>query len=542
MVDYSGFTTYGRYKGVVFILLHKEHDNFKNKNMKSKKIFQMVFMMISIMFICTIIAMLFFRIKMFESNIVMIYLLGIFLFSYFAEDYVYSLCSSVIAVLLYNFFFTEPYYNFKVKDTSYIITFFVMLIVGFITNMLTNRVKLERQHVEDREKYISSLFYIEKKLLDVRSKEELAKTSAEEISNQLCADVCVRIYNEEHELVCSFICGNEVFSGEIDQTACVETYQTGSACGHGTNLFSEARAYYKPIVSQSGVLGVVGISLPVNSDLTLTQNRFIDVIIPQIAVVLDRQSLAKKEQKIQIEMQKERLRADMLRSISHDFRTPLAGIMGLSSTARDNYDKLSDDVRKNFLQSIYEDADWLNELVENILQTTRFEAGKVKLNLEEEAAEEIITDAVTHIKKHALNYKIQVRIPEEIIIIKVDAILIRQVIVNLLNNAINYSPEGTEISISLYRKENQVLFEVKDDGPGILQKDLAGLFDRYHQSQTTGFLSRRGMGIGLSLCKTIIQAHGGDITIRNYEPHGTIVTFNITSEEERQDGTIDTNC
>ena len=516
------------------------HKKSKDK-MKFKKMTQMIALIFLIMFVSTLIAMLFFRIKVFESNIVMIYLLGIFLCSYYAEDFIFSLVSSVCAVLLYNFFFTEPYYNFKVHDPSYIITFLVMLIVGFITNMLTNRVKQERQLVQDREKYIASLFYIEKKLLDVNSEEELAKTSADEIAEQLKASVNIQIYDAEGQLVCIEICGTEDFTGEIDLAACRETFQTGSPCGCGTTLYSEAKAYYEPIISKSGVLGTVGISLMDHTTLSQTQKQFIDVIIPQIAVVLDRQNIARKEHLIQIEMQKERLRADMLRSISHDFRTPLAGIMGLSSTARDNYEKISDEVRKNFLQSIYEDADWLNELVENILQTTRFEAGNVKLNLEEEAAEEIITDAVAHVRKHALNHPIFVRIPEEIILVKVDAILIRQVIVNLLNNAINYSPEGTEITISLYRKGKQVVFEVKDDGPGILKNELTGLFDRYHQSNSVKASNRKGMGLGLSLCKTIIQAHDGDITVCNCEPHGTNVSFYITAEEGEQDGTTDIN-
>jgi two-component system sensor histidine kinase KdpD len=515
--------------------------NNKNDKNRKRKMVRMIILMLMIMFVCTVISMLFFRIKMFESNIVMVYLLGIFLFSYYAEDFIFSFASSVCAVLLYNFFFTEPFYNFKVNNPSYIITFLVMLIVGFTTNMLTNRVKLERQQVEDREKYISSLYYIEKKLLDINSEKELAKIAAEEIANQLKADVSVQIYNSEQELVCNYTYGKDCFSGDIDRAACCETLQTGIACGNGTNLFADARANYKPIVSQNGVLGIVGISLLDNTLLTQTQNKFIDVIIPQIAVVMERRSMERKEQKVQIEMQKERLRADMLRSISHDFRTPLAGIMGLSSTARDNYDKLSDEVRRNFLQSIYEDADWLNELVENILQTTRFEAGKVKLNLEEEAAEEIITDAVTHVKKHALNYAINIKIPEEIILIRVDAILIRQVIVNLLNNAISYSPEGTIITISLFRDGKKVVFEVRDNGPGILAHDLEGIFDRYHQS-TMNLPNRKGMGLGLSLCKTIIQAHGGDIALRNCKPHGIIVTFFIISEEEEQGGTTDFSC
>jgi two-component system sensor histidine kinase KdpD len=191
---------------------------------------------------------------------------------------------------------------------------------------------------------------------------------------------------------------------------------------------------------------------------------------------------------------------------------------------------MGDDVRKNFLQSIYEDADWLNELVENILQTTRFDEGKVKLKIEEEAAEEIITDAVTHVKKHAQNYNIFVKIPEEIIIIKVDGILIRQVLVNVLNNAISYSPEGSEIVISLYREADRVVFEVKDDGPGFLHDDMAYVFDRYylHNNMT----NRKGMGLGLSLCKTIIEAHGGEISIKNNEPHGTIVRFYVISKKE----------
>lgn len=510
----------------------KKNKNFycltTDNKVRKQKTIKKIMIMVLIMFICTVISMVFFQIKMFESNIVMVYLLGILLFSYLAEGYIFSLSSSICAVLLYNFFFIEPYYNLKVNNPDYIITFLIMFIVGFITSMLTIRVRLERQQVEDREEYISSLYNIEKKLLDVKSEEDLAKTSAEDISKQLNANVLVQFFDATGNILCRNIQGVEIFSGDIDQSASMETYQSGSPCGHGTTLFSDAKAYYIPVISQNGVLGVIGISLQSDSVLTYAQYTFIDVIIPQIAVVLERQNISKKQQTIQIEMQKERLRADMLRSISHDFRTPLAGIMGLASTARDNYDKISDEVRKNFLQSIYEDADWLNELVENILQTTRFDEGKVKLNIQEEAAEEIITDAVTHVKKHANRHNIYVMIPDEIILIKVDGILIRQVIVNILNNAINYSPTESEIIVSLYREADHVVFEVKDSGPGILQDDLSYAFERYYHNSS----NRKGMGLGLALCKSIIEAHDGKISIANHEPHGTIVSFYVLSEKE----------
>ncbi|WMJ90427.1 DUF4118 domain-containing protein [Anaerocolumna sp. MB42-C2] len=500
------------------------------KTKKQNTLIKLV-IMVFIMMICTGISMIFFHIKMFESNIVMIYLLGILIFTYLAESYIYSLISSGCGVLLYNFFFTKPYYNLKVHDPDYIITFIVMFMVGFITSMLTIRLKKERQLVEVREKYIASLYYIEKKLLDVKSIEELAEISAKEMSKLLNADVLVQFNHSNGELLYKSASGNDSFLGVIDQAACLETFQSGIPSGYGTTLFSDASALYKPILSQSGILGVIGISLRKDSIRSQDQFTFADVIIPQIAVVLERQKISEEQHKVQIEMQKERLRADMLRSISHDFRTPLAGIMGLASTARDNYEKISDEIRKNFLQSIYEDADWLNELVENILQTTRFDEGRVKLNFEEEAAEEIISDAVAHVKKHALNYNISVKIPEEILLIKVDGILIRQVLVNLINNAINYSPEGSDIIVSLYRDSDRVVFEVKDNGPGFLTDDLSHVFDRYyHNTKKNG--NRKGMGLGLPLCKSIIEAHNGSISISNYEPHGTIVSFYILSEME----------
>ena len=503
------------------------------KKIKSKKkLIKNLIIMMAIMLICTTISLFFDHIRMSESNTVMIYLLGVLLFSFLAEGYIYSFFASVCVVLLYNFFFIEPLYTLKVNNPDYLLTFFVMFIVGWSTSMLTIRVKLERQLVKDREEYISSLYFIEERLLNVRGVEELAKVSAEEISKQFNANVLVEFFDTTGVLLCRNIEGEEVFKENNDCLACLETYQSGSPCGRGTTLFPNAKAYYSPVLSHNGVLGVMGVSLVDNLSLSNAQRAFIEVISPQIAVVLEKERIYEKQQHTKMEIQAERLRADMLRTISHDLRTPLAGIMGMASTGFDNYDKISDEVKKNFLQSIYEDADWLNELVENVLQTTQCEEGKVKLNIAEEAAEEIITAAVTHVKKHTLKHKIFVEIPEEIILVHVDGVLIRQVIVNILNNAINYSPEGSVIIVSLYGEENHVYFEVKDNGPGISEEEFSHIFERYYNKNVNSSTKRRGMGLGLSLCKSIVEAHNGKITICNNEPHGTIVRFYVLSDKE----------
>lgn len=486
-----------------------------------------------ILFICTLLSISSYYIGMFESNIVMIYLSGILIISYFVESYIFSFFTSICAVLLYNFFFAEPYFTLKVNNPNYLLTFLVMFLVGFITSMLTIRVKLERQHVKDREEYISILYNIEKKLLNVKGREELAKTSAEEIGTRFNSDVIVKLFDSKNNEIFKYIKGKDVFKGEADDYAIQEAYRFGRTCGHGTEIFSGAHGYYKPLVDLGDVMGIIGISAKKGTELSESQYNFIDVIIPQISVVLQREKNYEKQQNALVEINKERLRTDMLRSISHDFRTPLAGVMGLASTALENYDKMSDDDIKKYLQSIYEDADWLNELVENILQATRFEEGTVRLNIAEEAAEEIIGEAVSIVKKHADKNKINIEMPKDIIFIKVDGILIRQVLVNLLNNAVNYSSEDSEITLSVHCEDNHVIFEVKDNGPGVADADIPYVFQRYHRSSTGSVRNRKGLGLGLSLCKSIVEAHHGEISIRKNYPQGTIVSFYVLAEEEK---------
>jgi two-component system, OmpR family, sensor histidine kinase KdpD len=500
---------------------------FKQKNEKKK-----IVIAACILLTCTILSMSSYFVSMFESNIVMIYLLGILFISYAVENYAISFCASLLAVFLYNFFFVEPFYTLKVDNPNYLITFFVMFIAAFITSMLTIRVKLERQQVKDREENITALYQMEKRFLSAKSREDLARTASEELAWRFGANVLMKLFDSKGEAICRYVAGNDVFTGQADVYAIEETYRFGRTCGRGTSIFQGANAYYRPIKGLGDILGVIGISMVKGTELSDSQLRLLDVIIPQIEVVLQREKNYEKQQKTNIEIQKERLRADMLRSISHDFRTPLTVIMGLASTAVDNYEKMADEDRKNYLRNIQDEASWLNEIVENILQATRFEEGSVKLNLEEEAAEEIITEAVTRVKKHAGRREITVNIPEEIILIKVDGVLIRQVLINLLNNAVNYSTEGSEIVVSLRREGNRAIFEVSDNGEGIPEEDLPHIFERYQRSESSGRMNRKGIGLGLSLCKSIVEAHNGEITIRKNSPKGTVVSFYVLSEEE----------
>lgn len=512
----------------------------RNKFLAHKKkpeqnyLIQRIAMTFGIMFLCTAVSLILFRIDMFESNIVMIYLTGILMVSYFAKSYIFSLITSVFAVLMYNYFFAAPFYTFKVNDPNYFLTFIVMFLTGFITSMLTIKVKMEHQNVEEREEYISLLYCIEKKLLNVKSSRELAKITTEQLAERLKADIMVKLFDFDGKEVYKYVKGKDDFNSEVDNYALLEAYRFGKTCGKGTDVFPGAKAYYKPFENQGKVLGVLGIIMKKGSSLQESQYSFIDVIAPQIAVVLQREMDFENHHKIQMEIQEERLRTDMLRSISHDIRTPLAGLMGLTSTMLENYDIIDDTKKKEYMETIYNDAELLNELVENILQATRFEEGVVKLNINEETVEEIVSEALSLVKKHGERYKINVKIPEDIIFIKADGVLIRQVLVNLLNNAMNYSKEGSEINLFVQFKDNKVNFDVIDNGKGIPSDELPYVFQRYQRGSEGAFLNKNGLGLGLYLCKSIVTAHNGDIEVKRNYPQGTIVSFYIPGEKGGQ--------
>jgi two-component system sensor histidine kinase KdpD len=503
-------------------------DKLKPKYLKALK---NVILILAIMAVCTAVSMFFIRMGMNESSIVMFFLLGILLFSYLAEGYLYSIFASVFSVLLFNFFFTEPYYTFLAYNPDSPITFLVLFTVGIFTSMLTIRVKKETQLAEERESRIKALYHIGKRLLEVKTIANLAVVSADEISKQFGSDVLVQFNDSAGNLMCRYIKGNDVFDTEEEQFACSAALKSAYP--------SEAKAFYMPVISQSGVLGVIGISPADAGGITGNQKEFLNTIAPQIAAVTERERLYQKQKETQIEVQRERLRADILRTISHDLRTPLTGIMGLASTAISNYETLDDGVKRNFLRNIYDDAGWLNQLVDNILETTRFDEGKVKLNISEEAAEEIVAEAIGHVRERASGYRIMTSIPDKIILLQADGVLIRQVLVNLIGNALNYSPEGSEITVSTWERNRRVFFKVSDNGPGIPEQELPHVFERFYSRSDNSHGARKGMGIGLSLCKSIVEAHEGKIFIRNNEPHGTAAVFYIPTRGDDKNAASD---
>ena len=264
--------------------------------------------------------------------------------------------------------------------------------------------------------------------------------------------------------------------------------------------------------------------------MTEQQKKLLHSMMESTALAMDRLRVMKERIRTREEANQERYRGNLLRAISHDLRTPLAGIMGTSEMIMDMTGK--DDPRFSLAKGIYKDADWLHSLVENILSLTRLQDGRLTLNKQPEAVEEVIGAAVLTIGKRAPEREIAVQIPDDLLMVPMDARLIGQVLVNLLDNAIKHTQPGEEISVAVSKDNDFAVFTVADRGTGIPEQDLPHVFQMFYTTEGKGPDAKRGIGLGLAICESIVTAHGGSIHAQNRtDGKGAEFTFTLPLKE-----------
>ena len=240
---------------------------------------------------------------------------------------------------------------------------------------------------------------------------------------------------------------------------------------------------------------------------------------------------ARESAQAAMQIEKEQLRADLLRSISHDLRTPLTSISGNASNLLSNENEFSQEIRMQIYRDIYDDSIWLIKLVENLLSVTRIEDGRMDLRMSAELMDEVIAEAMRHTDRNRDGRKIEVSSDEEFILGKMDARLIVQVVINLVDNAVKYTPEGAQIRIHTGKKDGMVVVSVSDTGPGIPDEQKSKVFDMFYTGTNRAADGRRSLGLGLGLCRSIIRAHGGEIWVSDNKPQGAVFTFTLPAEE-----------
>lgn len=471
-----------------------------------------------------------------EQNLIMVFILSVLVISRTTMGHLYSMAASVLSVLLFNFFFTVPYYTFNTIRPDYPITFVIMFLVAFITSTMTVRIKTQVRLSVEREHRTQVLYEINKKLLITRGLENIVNLTNEYITKLFERSVIFYTQDPEDDSTAGTIMQSPLdpdasFLSQDDERAVAHwVFLNKKRAGAGTDTLMGAGAYYIPIISQTRVLGVIGVSYA-GGRLNQNSRLFLRMMASQVAMALERQYLSDEQRRIIIESEKEKMRSNLLRAISHDLRTPLTGILGASSTILESGGSLDISTRDKLLVNIKEESQWLIRMVENLLSVTRIREGRMNVAKLPEAAEEIAAEAVSHIRKRFPNRKISVSVPENLLMIPMDGTLIVQVLINLIENAVKHSPEDSIVSVDVTAGKRLAIFEVNDQGDGIAEEDFQYLFESYVPNGERSSDSSRGMGIGLSICRSIIKAHGGRLEAENRREGGAVFRFTLPLEE-----------
>lgn len=471
-----------------------------------------------------------------DQNIIMVYILSVLIISRTTMGHLYGITASVLSVLLFNFFFTVPYFTFNTIQPGYPITFVIMFLVAFITSTMTVRTNTEVRLSVEREHRTRVLYEINKKLLVTRGLENIVNLTNEYIIKIFEHSVIFYTQDPEDNSIAGTIMQSPhdpdaSFLNQEDERAVAHwVFLNKKRAGASTDTLMGAAAYYIPMISQAKVLGVIGVSCA-SGKLDQNSRLFLRMLASQVAMALERQYLSDEQRRILLESEKEMMRSNLLRAISHDLRAPLTGILGASSAILENSGSLDKSTHDKLISNIKEDSHWLIRMVENLLSVTRINEGTMNVTKSAEAVEEIVAEAIRHIRKRFPERKISTKVPDELLMVPMDGTLIEQVLINLVENAVKHSPEDSVVGVDVITDKQYAVFEVSDQGEGIAKEDFPYLFESYVPNGKRSSDSSRGMGIGLSICMSIIKAHNGKLEAANKSEGGAVFRFKLPLEE-----------
>jgi two-component system sensor histidine kinase KdpD len=459
-------------------------------------------------------------------NISMIFLAAV-LFSAMRYGLLPSLFASILSTLAYNYFFLDPLYTFTVADPSNVVALFFFLIVAVLTSDLAARVRAEARASRERATSTSALYNFSRKVAAIGELDDLLWAIAHQIALMLRvrvilllpdgADLTVRIgYPPDDEL------------NKADLAAARWAWDHGKPAGRGSETLPGAKRLFIPLATERGMVGVMGLDREEPGPmLSPEQKRLLDALCDQAAVAIERINLMQDIDKARIISATEQLRNALLNSISHDFRTPLASIIGSVSSLRSLWDRFDAATRDDLLRTTQEEAERLNRFIGNILDMTRLESGVLSPKREAHDLGEVIHTSITHLAGALAQHQIEVVVAPNLPPILLDQALTGQILANLLDNAAKYAPQGSRIDIKVALEGDGIAVTVADEGPGIPPDQLSHIFDRFFRVEG-GDRRRAGIGLGLAICRGFAEAMGAGIRAANRsDRQGAIFTLSF---------------
>ncbi|WP_300383835.1 sensor histidine kinase KdpD [Clostridium sp.] len=470
-----------------------------------------------------------------EANIITVFILGVLLISNNTNGFIYGGFASLASVLLFNFLYTDPKFSLDFYDPGYLVTFLIMLTSALVTSTLTNKVKYQANVSAVIANRTNILLEASRDLERSDNLEDIILTAQRQLYRFLLKPII--IYEVENEDIKSIYNYKYDDGSEIDSKYICEeekgvvtwSIKNQKRSGANTDTIPGAKSMYIPLIGQSQVMAVIGIVMGPGESIDNGEKSLLETMLSQISFAIEKYNLNESKKNALMQAENERFRANLLRAVSHDLRTPLTSISGSASSILSN--AFDEETKRKLTLDIYDDSIWLINLIENLLSLSKLDNGKVKLNTEPQLVEEIISEALNHVNRSISDYDVKVNLKDDLLMVDVDARLIVQVMINIIDNAIKYTKEGTKIRIDVVAKGKKVIVEVIDNGVGISKQNKEYIFDMFFTVNGSKGDSRRGLGLGLALCSSIINAHGGKIYVRDNYPHGTVIGFTILKAE-----------
>lgn len=463
------------------------------------------------------------------ANLVMVYLLGVV---YIATSFGRgpSILASVLGVGIFDLLFVQPYHSFSVADSQYLITLLAMLVVGIVISNLMINVRSQAKVASHRERRAAALYSMSKELSSIQSEDEAVRIAVRHLYSEFSSPNVILFPNGNGRVVFPAKQGIVESLRGADLSVAQWVFDHNEIAGQGTNTLPGATAVYFPIRNDDKTLGVLAL-LPVNLRRVFLpeQQKLLDTFLRQIGQAVARIRFSEQARSTQLQMEAERLRNSLLSAISHDLRTPLATIIGSASALVQDHGQLKAQDRLDLGQGIVDEAERMSNLVNNILDMARLEAGVLELNKQWYPLEEIIGTVLTLLHAQLAGRQVKVKLPEGIPMILADSVMIEQVLINLLENALRYTPPGSGLEIVADINESVVEIAVADHGPGIPKGQEERLFEKFYQTRHE--TAQSGVGLGLAICRAIVEVHGGRIYARNRAEGGAAFIFSLPLDQ-----------
>ncbi|MFZ0548834.1 MAG: sensor histidine kinase KdpD [Candidatus Promineifilaceae bacterium] len=443
-----------------------------------------------------------------------------------------AIVASVLSVLAFDIIFVPPFYTLVVADAEYLLTFAGLLAVGLVISTLAARAQEQALAARHRQEQTAALYELSQGLAAVSNSADIAQICVSHIRPAFNSPAAVFLPDEVGERLLLQAATPDFFLEPEASAVADWVFHHGQPAGRDTDTLTHVKGYYLPLQTSEQVVGVMTIELPQNSKIIITgeQRRFLTSFSSQVAAALEKVHLAEQARHARLLEETEKLQTTLLNSISHDLRTPLASITGALSSLVEDADLLTDAAQHDLAQMAWEEALRLNRLVGNLLDMTRLESGAMKVVCQPNDVQDFVGATLAQMTNRLRGHEINRTIPNNLPPVAIDFALMMQALINLVDNAIKYTPNEEPIDIEAYKEGETVVIAVKDRGPGLPENELDQVFNKFFRLNGGGV---SGTGLGLSIAKGIVEAHNGRIWAQNRNDGGAIfsIALPITAVE-----------